>query len=107
MPLCLGLRASDPCRACNQCAGPFGIEGAVQAAGPGPTLLGILLLPLVWGLPQALITAELASLVDENGGSVLWVVRGLGPYWGFMCSWNSFLSGLVDLPLYAMMLGAC
>ncbi len=36
-------------------AGPFGIEEAVAAAGILPTIIALLLLPLIWGLPQALM----------------------------------------------------
>lgn len=86
------------------CSGPFGISDAVRAGGAGPTLLAILLLPIVWGCPQALMTAELSALIPHNGGSVLWVVHGLGPLPGFVAGWNAFLSNLCDLPLYAILL---
>lgn len=36
-------------------SGPFGIEDAVRAAGPYPVLVMVLILPLTWGLPQALM----------------------------------------------------
>ena len=36
-------------------AGPFGIEDAVYAAGPKPVLVALILLPITWGLPQALM----------------------------------------------------
>jgi len=44
----------------------------VGTAGPAITLIGLLLLPIVYALPQALMTAELSSMMDENGGYVLW-----------------------------------
>jgi hypothetical protein len=34
------------------CAGPYGIEDTVSAAGPFPVLVAIALIPIVWGLPQ-------------------------------------------------------
>jgi len=86
------------------CAGPYGIEDAVGAAGALPVLVACLLLPVVWGLPQAMITAELSTMMDENGGYVLWVRRGLGNFWGWMSSYNSVGSNLCDLPLYAVLL---
>ena len=52
-------------------AGPFGIEEAVGAAGALPTLLAVVILPITWGLPQALMTAELSTMMDENGGYIL------------------------------------
>ncbi len=54
--------------------GPFGVEEAVAAAGPAPCLIGFALLPILWGLPQALMTAELSSMFDaRNGGYIVWV----------------------------------
>lgn len=82
-------------------AGPYGIEDAVGAAGALPVLIACLVLPIFWGLPQALITAEMSTLCDENGGYVLWVRRGLGNFAGWMSSYNSVGSNLCDLPLYA------
>ena len=85
-------------------AGPYGIEDAVGAAGAFPVLLACLILPVMWGMPQALITAELSTMMDENGGYVLWVRRGLGNFWGWMSSYNSVGSNICDLPLYAVLL---
>jgi hypothetical protein len=34
------------------CGGPFGIEVAVTAAGPLPTLIGFLAMPFLWSFPQ-------------------------------------------------------
>jgi hypothetical protein len=42
--------------------GPWGLEESVREAGPGPVLAAMILLPLLFALPQALMTAELASL---------------------------------------------
>src|SRR4051812_10616750 len=38
--------------------GPYGSEQAVRAAGPLLTLLGFLVFPLAWGVPESLVTAE-------------------------------------------------
>lgn len=34
------------------CGGPFGIEIAVTAGGPLPTLLAFFVMPLLWSIPQ-------------------------------------------------------
>ena len=86
-----------------QCGGPFGIEDAVGAGGPLLVLVGCVALPILWGLPQACITAELSTMMDENGGYVLWVRRGLGNFWGWISSYNSMFCNMVDLPLYAVL----
>ncbi len=85
-------------------AGPYSIEEAVAAGGPGPVLLGAILLGLLWGLPQSLVTAELSCMMDENGSYVLWVERGLGPFAAWVSSFNSALSNTCDLPLYCILL---
>lgn len=82
--------------------GAFGIEQVVQAAGPLYALLGFSLL-LVWALPEALVTAELASALPEASGSVAWVNAAFGPFWGFQKGWLSWLSGVSDNSLYPML----
>ncbi|KAJ0076869.1 hypothetical protein Patl1_35652 [Pistacia atlantica] len=63
--------------------GPFGVEDSVKAGG-GPllSLLGFLIFPLFWSIPEALITAELATSFPENGGYVIWIASAFGPFWG-------------------------
>ncbi|THU72350.1 hypothetical protein C4D60_Mb04t11170 [Musa balbisiana] len=63
--------------------GPFGIEDSVQAAGPLLAILGFLIFPFIWSIPEALITAEMGTMFPENGGYVVWVSSALGPFWGF------------------------
>ncbi|KAL3665142.1 hypothetical protein V7S43_009773 [Phytophthora oleae] len=84
-------------------AGPFGVEEAVRAAGAYPVLLAVVLLPFTWGLPQALMTAELSTMIDENGGYILWVRRGLGEYAGWVNAFNSIASNVCDLPTYPVL----
>jgi hypothetical protein len=45
--------------------GPLGSEIAVQAAGPALALLGFLIMPLAWSLPEAVMTAELSTAYPE------------------------------------------
>ncbi|KAE8718557.1 Polyamine transporter RMV1 [Hibiscus syriacus] len=47
--------------------GPFGVEDSVQAAGPFLALLGFLVFPFIWSIPEALITAEMGTMFPENG----------------------------------------
>jgi amino acid transporter len=64
--------------------GPFGMEEAVSAGGPLLTIVGLVVLPFAWSMPEALITAELATAFPEASGFVAWVAAAYGPYWGFM-----------------------
>ncbi|XP_022750859.1 probable polyamine transporter At1g31830 isoform X1 [Durio zibethinus] len=83
--------------------GPFGIEDSVQAAGPFLALLGFLVFPFIWSVPEALITAEMGTMFPENGGYVVWVASALGPYWGFQQGWMKWLSGVIDNALYPVL----
>ena len=62
------------------CGGDYGLEDSVGAAGPALTLLGLLILPWIWSLPIALMTAELGSMIPEAGGYVVWINRAFGPF---------------------------
>ena len=59
-------------------AGPYGIEDAVIAGGPGLVLLFLAFLPFLWAFPQSFMTAEMANMFsDHNGGYVEWVYEGM------------------------------
>jgi len=83
--------------------GPFGVEDSVKAGGPLLALLGFLLFPLIWSIPEALITAEMSTMFPENGGYVVWVASALGPNWGFQQGWMKWLSGVIDNALYPVL----
>lgn len=59
------------------------MQDAVAAAGPLLTILGFVVFPILWSVPEALITAELATAFPENSGYVAWVTAAFGPFWGF------------------------
>ncbi|CAB4320971.1 unnamed protein product [Prunus armeniaca] len=84
--------------------GPFGVEDSVRAGG-GPllSLLGFLVFPLFWSIPEALVTAELATSFPENGGYVLWISAAFGPFWGFQEGFWKWFSGVMDNALYPVL----
>ncbi|KAK9840771.1 hypothetical protein WJX81_003781 [Elliptochloris bilobata] len=84
--------------------GPFGTEDAVSTGGPMLALLGFIVLPLVWSVPEALVTAELATAFPEDSGYVAWVTAAFGPFWGFQEGWWSWLSGVTDNSVYPVLL---
>jgi amino acid transporter len=83
--------------------GAYGLEDAVGAAGPMVVLLGILILPWLWSFPTALMTAELATAMPEDGGYVIWVEKAFGRFWGFQEGWLSWLCSFADNALYPVM----
>lgn len=83
--------------------GPFGIEDSVQAGGPLLALIGFVVFPLIWSIPEALITAEMGTMFPENGGYVVWIAEAFGPFWGFQQGWWKWLSGVIDNALYPVL----
>ncbi len=62
--------------------GPYGIEDILGGAGFLWAIVILLLLPLVWSLPTALMIGELASAIPADGGFYVWVRRGAGAFLG-------------------------
>src|SRR5215475_625716 len=83
--------------------GAYGMEDAVGAGGPLLVLLGIMIIPWLWSLPTALMTAELSTAMPENGGYVVWVEKAFGRFWGFQEGWLSWLCSFADNALYPVM----
>jgi amino acid transporter len=69
--------------------GPYAIEDILGGAGYGRAIVILLLLPVIWSLPTALMIGELASAIPAEGGFYVWVRRAMGPFWGFQEGWLS------------------
>lgn len=80
--------------------GPYGTEDIVGKAGYAGALLILLLVPLLWSAPTALMVAEMSSALPREGGFYEWVKRGLGPFWGFQESWLTLVGSIFDMALY-------
>jgi len=87
----------------NTSGGPFTTETLVQQVGPGLALLMLVLVPLVWSLPEVLIIGELASMLPEEGGYYRWVQRAFGDFWAFQNGWITWMYSLVDMALYPIL----
>ena len=86
-------------------AGPFGIEPLIASSSPFYALLSLLIVPFTYCIPQSYMCAELSSMIPSNHGSIAWVYRGLGPFWGFLYSVNDCCSTLIDTPTYIVLIG--
>jgi amino acid transporter len=84
----------------NVSGGPYGIEDLVSTFGPGLSLLLLVLTPLLWSLPVALVMAELAAAMPDEGGYVTWTRRAFGDFWAFQVGWWSWLNSFVDVAIY-------
>ena len=83
--------------------GAFTTEVLVAEVGPGLALLLLLLVPLLWSVPEALLIGELASMLPEEGGYYRWVRRAFGPAWAFQNAWCTLLYSLVDMAIYPVL----
>ena len=80
--------------------GAFTTEALVASVGPGMALLILILVPLVYSLPEVLIIGELASMLPVEGGYYRWVQRAFGPFWAFQNGWLTWMYSLVDMAIY-------
>src|SRR5436190_4720723 len=80
--------------------GPFGLEDIVGSAGYLGTFVILLVTPLLWSVPTALVVSELASALPEEGGFYVWVRRAMGPFWGFQEAWLTMAGSFFDMALY-------
>jgi amino acid transporter len=83
--------------------GAYSTEELVARAGPGLALLMLVLVPLLWSLPEVLIVGELASMLPEEGGYYAWVRRAFGPFWAFQNGWWTWMYSLVDMAIYPVL----
>ncbi|WP_158604478.1 APC family permease [Nocardioides mangrovicus] len=80
--------------------GPYGLEETISSSGPGMTMVLLLVVPLVFGLPCALMVAELGSALPLEGGYYYWCKVALGQGAGVVQGiWNWLLTFL-DTALY-------
>ena len=80
--------------------GPYGIEDILGGAGFARAIVILLVLPILWSLPTALMIGELASALPEDGGFYVWVRRALGPFWGYQEGWLSLSASIFDMAIY-------
>src|SRR5437016_12822197 len=77
--------------------GPFTTETMVRSVGPGLALLILVLVPVVWSVPDVLIVGELASMLPEEGGHYKWVQRAYGPFRASQHGWPTWRTSLLAL----------
>lgn len=83
--------------------GAFGIEPLVGKMGAGWAIALILITPLLWSLPIALMVSELSSAMPEEGGYYVWVKRAMGNFWGVQEGWWTVCFTAVDMAIYPVL----
>eukprot|EP00439_Symbiodinium_sp_Y106_P013335 s5769_g1.t3 len=86
------------------CMGAY-VMDATSSMGRSPLLgvLGFVLMPAVWSVPEALVAAELATAFPSNAGYVTWVTAAFGPFWGFLEGFLSWVAGVSDNSIYPVL----
>jgi amino acid transporter len=80
--------------------GPYGLEDIVQKTGYAATLLILLITPLIWSIPTAMMVSELATAIPEEGGFYIWVRRGMGRFMGYQETWLTMAGSVFEMALY-------
>lgn len=83
--------------------GAYGLEDLIGASGPGMALVLIVVTPLIWSLPTALMVSELSTAMPSQGGYYDWCKRALGPFWGFQEAWWRWICSFVDMAIYPVL----
>jgi amino acid transporter len=83
--------------------GPVGIEDMVTTAGPGMTLLYLLVLPFFWCIPVSLVSAELTTAMPVEGGFYRWTRAAFGDFWGFLAGWWNWTASFLLGGAYAVL----
>lgn len=80
--------------------GPYGLEDLIGKAGYLAAIVILLITPILWSIPTALMVSELAAALPCEGGFYVWVRRGMGPFWGFQESWLTLTGSVFEMALY-------
>ena len=83
--------------------GPFGLEGSVRAGGFLFSILGFLIVPILYSVPEALVTAELASTFPEASGGVAWAEEAFGSTTAWIAGKNTLFSGLSNAAIFLVL----
>lgn len=83
--------------------GPYGLENAVGSSGPGMAMVLIVVVPVIFVIPCALMNAELGSAIPLEGGYYYWVKAAMGPFAGYVEGMSSWLTSFLDTALYPVL----
>lgn len=85
---------------CLVAAGAFGIEEMIPEAGPGMTIILLVLFPIIWAYPISNLVAECGSVLPSEGGVYVWVKEAFGEFWGFQAGWWGTVSTYITNGVY-------
>lgn len=77
----------------------IGLKNLPTMAEYGPALIVYAFVAaMLFFIPSALVSAELATGWPKTGGVYVWVKEGMGEKWGFLAVWFQWVSNVVFLP---------
>lgn len=88
---------------CACAGGAFGIEEMISSAGPGSTLILLLVIPILWALPIGLYSSELTNLAPVQSGPYVWAKMAFGEFWGFSFGFWLALAFYLTGPSYIVL----
>lgn len=82
------------------CGGSYGTEDLGGTIPPLYAVLGIAIVPWLFSLPIALVTAELATSMTDQSGFIMWIKRGWGDFYAHLDTLLVNIIMILDLALY-------
>lgn len=80
--------------------GSFGLEDMIGGAGPGISLIILIVLPIIWAYPYGLVCTELGAKYPEVDGMYGWIKKALGRFPAYISGWSISLANYVDTAVY-------
>lgn len=80
--------------------GPFVLEDTVAQLGPSLAAIAVLVIPLLWAAPIALLIGEMAASLPVSGGYYAWVKRACGSFFGSLVAWAALAMSFFDMAIY-------
>ncbi|MGA5535069.1 APC family permease [Mycolicibacterium nivoides] len=83
--------------------GAYSLEALISTSGPGMGILLLVVMPIIYGVPIAAITTELATAMPTEGGTYVWAQRALGNFVAFESGILRWLNSWVDMAIYPVL----
>lgn len=80
--------------------GSFGLEDMIGGAGPGISLIILIVLPIICAYPYGLVCTELGAKYPEVDGMYGWIKKALGRFPAYISGWSISLANYVDTAVY-------
>eukprot|EP00796_Vickermania_ingenoplastis_P006143 gene6143-4422_t len=81
-------------------SGGYGLEDSIAAGGPLLTIIFLIGIPFVWGIPVSLCVAELSCAIPSNAGPIMWVNCSFPSWVTFAAVQWTAIFNIIDNSLY-------